>query len=117
MQEHWIPGLERSYGEGHAIHAIILAGRIPQTEEPSRLLSIGVAQKSLVVSPNTLDTPFSKASKEMGRPKLSSEEPQTNEVLGLQKPDRANQASSCSVAMSDSEEAESELEHHQPDFS
>ena len=37
----WIPGLGRS-PEGTAIHSNILAWRIPQTEEPDRLWSIGL---------------------------------------------------------------------------
>ena len=40
----WIAGLGRSPEAGRAIHSIILAGRIPQTEKPSRLQSTGVAQ-------------------------------------------------------------------------
>ena len=40
-----IPGSGRSPGEGNGTHASILAWRIPWTEEPGRLLSIGL-QKS-----------------------------------------------------------------------
>ena len=36
-----IPGLGRSLGEGHATHSSILAWRIPWTEEPGGLRSIG----------------------------------------------------------------------------
>ena len=36
-----IPGLGRSLKEGTAAHSSILAWRIPWTEEPSRLRSIG----------------------------------------------------------------------------
>ena len=36
-----IPGLGRSPGGGHAIHSSILAWRIPWTEEPGGLQSIG----------------------------------------------------------------------------
>ena len=36
-----IPGLERSSGGGMATHSVILAGKIPWTEEPDRLQSIG----------------------------------------------------------------------------
>ena len=35
------PGLGRSPGEGHATHASILAWRIPWTEEPGVLKSMG----------------------------------------------------------------------------
>ena len=37
----WIPGLERSLEEGMAIHSSILAWRIPRTEEPGRLQTLG----------------------------------------------------------------------------
>ena len=37
----WIPGLGRGPREGHATHSSILARRIPWTEEPGRLQSIG----------------------------------------------------------------------------
>ena len=37
----WIPGLGRSPGEGMATHSSILAWRIPWTEEPGGLQSIG----------------------------------------------------------------------------
>ena len=37
-----IPGLERSPGEGMAAHPSIVAWRIPWTEEPGRLQSIGL---------------------------------------------------------------------------
>ena len=37
-----IPGLERSPGEGNGNHFSILAWRIPWTEEPGRLQSIGL---------------------------------------------------------------------------
>ena len=36
-----IPGLGRSPGEGHATHSSILVWRIPWTEEPGRLQSLG----------------------------------------------------------------------------
>ena len=36
-----IPGLERSPGGGHATHSSILAWRIPWTEEPGGLQSVG----------------------------------------------------------------------------
>ena len=36
-----IPGSERSSGEGMATHSSILAWRIPWTEEPGVLLSMG----------------------------------------------------------------------------
>ena len=36
-----IPGLGRPPGGGHATHSSILAWRIPWTEEPGRLQSIG----------------------------------------------------------------------------
>ena len=36
-----IPGLGRSPGEGNGNHSSILAWRIPWTEEPSRLQSMG----------------------------------------------------------------------------
>ena len=36
-----IPGSERSLGEGVATHSSILAWRIPRTEEPGRLQSMG----------------------------------------------------------------------------
>ena len=36
-----VPGLRRSPGEGHGTHSSILAWRIPWTEEPGRLQSIG----------------------------------------------------------------------------
>ena len=36
-----IPGLERSPGGGHATHSSILAWRIPSTEEPGGLQSMG----------------------------------------------------------------------------
>ena len=37
-----IPGLGRSLEEGMATHSSILAWRIPRTEEPGRLQSIGL---------------------------------------------------------------------------
>ena len=37
----WIPGLGRSLGEGNGYHSSILAWRIPWTEEPVRLQSMG----------------------------------------------------------------------------
>ena len=37
----WIPGAGRSPGGGHGHHSGILAWRIPWTEEPSGLYSIG----------------------------------------------------------------------------
>ena len=37
-----IPGQGRSSGEGHAIHSSVLAWRIPWTEEPEWLQSIGL---------------------------------------------------------------------------
>ena len=37
-----IPGFGRSPGEGPATHSSILAWRIPWTEEPGRLQSIGL---------------------------------------------------------------------------
>ena len=37
-----IPGLERSPGEGNATHSSILAWRIPWTEEPGGLQSMGL---------------------------------------------------------------------------
>ena len=37
----WIPGSGRSPGEGNGIHSSILAWRIPWTEEPGRLQSVG----------------------------------------------------------------------------
>ena len=40
-----IPGLERSPGEEMATHSSILAWKIPQTEEPGGLQSMGL-QKS-----------------------------------------------------------------------
>ena len=40
-----IPGSGRSPGEGNATHSSILAWRIPWTEEPGRLQSLG-SQKS-----------------------------------------------------------------------
>ena len=36
-----IPGLGRSPGEGNGNHSSILAWRIPRTEEPGRLQSMG----------------------------------------------------------------------------
>ena len=36
-----IPGSGRSPGEGNAIHSSILAWKIPWTEEPGRLQSMG----------------------------------------------------------------------------
>ena len=36
-----IPGLGRSRGEGNLTHSSILAWRIPWTEEPGRLQSMG----------------------------------------------------------------------------
>ena len=36
-----IPGLGKSPGEGNAAHSSILAWRIPCTEEPGRLQSMG----------------------------------------------------------------------------
>ena len=43
MQETWVQSLGRedSLEKGMAIHSSILAWRIPQTEEPGRLKSIG----------------------------------------------------------------------------
>ena len=38
----WIPGSGRSPGGGHGAHSSILAGRIPWTEEPGGLQSIGL---------------------------------------------------------------------------
>ena len=37
-----IPGLERSPGRGHGTHSSVLAWRIPWTEEPGGLQSIGL---------------------------------------------------------------------------
>ena len=37
-----IPGLGRSPGEGNGTHSSILAWRIPWTEEPGRLQSMGL---------------------------------------------------------------------------
>ena len=37
-----IPGLQRSPGEGNATHSSILAWRIPWTEEPGGLQSMGL---------------------------------------------------------------------------
>ena len=37
-----IPGLGRSPGEGRATHSSILAWRIPETEEPDELQSMGL---------------------------------------------------------------------------
>ena len=37
-----VPGSERSLGGGHATHSSILAWRIPWTEEPGGLQSMGV---------------------------------------------------------------------------
>ena len=37
-----IPGLGRSPGGGHATHSSILAWRIPWTEEPGGLQSVGL---------------------------------------------------------------------------
>ena len=37
-----IPGLERSPGEGMATHSCILAWKIPWTEEPAGLQSMGL---------------------------------------------------------------------------
>ena len=37
-----IPGLGRSPGEEHSNHSSILAWRIPWTEEPGRLQSVGL---------------------------------------------------------------------------
>lgn len=49
----------------------------------------GFLSNPFVVSPNTLDTPFSGwALKRWGRPKLSSEELPDDQNPGLQKPDR-----------------------------
>ena len=44
MQETWVPslGLEDPLEKGMAIHFSILAWRIPQTEEPGRLPSLGL---------------------------------------------------------------------------
>ena len=44
MQETWVPSLgwEDSLEEGTATHASILAWRIPWTEEPSGLSSLGL---------------------------------------------------------------------------
>ena len=36
------PGLGRSHGEGNATHSSILAWEIPLTEEPDKLLSMGL---------------------------------------------------------------------------
>ena len=41
-----IPGLGRSLEEGMAIHSSILAWRIPRTEEPGRLQSMGLQRDS-----------------------------------------------------------------------
>ena len=40
----WIPGWERSSGEGNATHSSILAWRIPWTEEPGEATDHGVAK-------------------------------------------------------------------------
>ena len=40
-----IPGLGRSPGGGHATHSSILAWKIPQTEEPGRLQSMGLQKR------------------------------------------------------------------------
>ena len=42
-----VPGLERSPGEGMATHPSILAWRIPWTEEPGRLQSMGSQESKL----------------------------------------------------------------------
>ena len=41
-----IPGLGRSPGEGHGSHSSIVARKIPCTEEPGRLQSMGWVAKS-----------------------------------------------------------------------
>ena len=41
-----IPGLGRSPGEGHGSHSSIVARKIPWTEEPGRLQSMGWVAKS-----------------------------------------------------------------------
>ena len=44
MQETWVQSLgwEDSLGEGMAAHSTIFARRIPRTEEPARLQSVGL---------------------------------------------------------------------------
>ena len=43
-----IPGLGRSPGEGHSNHSSILAWRIPWTEEPGELQSIGCKESDII---------------------------------------------------------------------
>ena len=50
-----IPGPERSPGEGMAIHFSILAWRIPRTEEPSGLQSMGLGQTTEIISNTASD--------------------------------------------------------------
>ena len=40
----WIPGLGRSPGEGNGQHSSILAWKIPWTEEPGGLQSMGLQE-------------------------------------------------------------------------
>ena len=47
-----VPGLGKSLGEGAAIHSSILAWRIPWTEEPGGLQSIGL-QENQTLNSNT----------------------------------------------------------------
>ena len=50
----FIPGSERSPGEGMATHSSILAWRIPWTEEPCRLQSMGLQRVGHDWTSNTL---------------------------------------------------------------
>ena len=46
-----IPGLGRSAGEGNVTHCSILTWRIPWTEEPGRLQSVGCKDKEEYLKP------------------------------------------------------------------
>ena len=51
-----IPGLERSPGEGMATHSCILAWKIPWTEEPAGLQSMGLQRVGLNNNPSNVQS-------------------------------------------------------------
>ena len=50
MQETWVPSLgqDDSMEKGMATHSSVLAWRIPWTEEPGRLQSVGLKESDMI---------------------------------------------------------------------
>ena len=61
----FIPGLGRPPGVGNATHSSILAWRIPWTEEPGRLQSMGSLRVGTRLSDFTFTFPFHALEKEL----------------------------------------------------